>query len=81
LPSKPIEIDWSKVITNMVTIKGIYGREMFETWYAMTAMIKKGLDIAPVITHKMHYTEWEEAFDIASRADAGKIVLDWSERA
>jgi len=81
LPSKPIEIDWSKVITNMVTIKGIYGREMFETWYAMTAMIKKGLDIALVITHKMHYTEWEEAFDIAGRADAGKIVLDWSERA
>ena len=81
LPSKPIEIDWSKVITNMVTIKGIYGREMFETWYAMTAMIKKGLDIAPVITHKMHYTQWEEAFEIAARADAGKIVLDWSENA
>ena len=81
LPSKPIEIDWSKVITNMVTIKGIYGREMFETWYAMTAMIKKGLDIAPVITHRMHYTEWEKAFEIAGRADAGKIVLDWSENA
>ena len=81
LPSKPIEIDWSKVITNMVTIKGIYGREMFETWYAMTAMIKKGLDIAPVITHRMHYTQWEEAFEIAGRADAGKIVLDWSENA
>jgi threonine 3-dehydrogenase len=78
LPSKPIEIDWSKVITNMVTIKGIYGREMFETWYAMTAMIKKGLDISPIITHKMHYSLWEEAFEIASHADAGKIVLDWS---
>ena len=78
LPSKPIEIDWAKVITNMVTIKGIYGREMFETWYAMTAMIKKGLDISPVITHKMPYTEWEEAFAIAGMANAGKIVLDWS---
>ena len=78
LPSKPIEIDWAKVITNMVTIKGIYGREMFETWYAMTAMIKKGLDISPVITHKMRYTEWEEAFRIAAMSNAGKIVLDWS---
>jgi len=78
LPSKPIEIDWAKVITNMITIKGIYGREMFETWYAMTAMIKKGLDITPIITHKMPYTQWEEAFAIAGRADAGKIVLDWS---
>ncbi len=78
LPSKPIEIDWAKVITNMVTIKGIYGREMFETWYAMTAMIKKGLDISPVITHKMRYTDWEEAFRIASMSNAGKIVLDWS---
>ena len=62
----------------MVTIKGIYGREMFETWYAMTAMIKKGLDISPVITHKMRYTDWEEAFRIASMSNAGKIVLDWS---
>lgn len=78
LPSKPIEIDWAKVITNMVTIKGIYGREMFETWYAMTAMIKKGLDISPVITHKMPYTQWEEAFEIAGMSNAGKIVLDWS---
>ena len=78
LPSKPIEIDWAKVITNMVTIKGIYGREMFETWYAMTAMIKKGLDITPVITHKMPYTDWEEAFTIAGKGSAGKIVLDWS---
>ena len=78
LPSKPIEIDWAKVITNMVTIKGIYGREMFETWYAMTAMIKKGLDISPVITHKMPYTQWEEAFYIAGMSNAGKIVLDWS---
>lgn len=79
LPTKSIEIDWSKVITSMITIKGIYGREMFETWYAMTAMIKKGLDISPVITHKMPYTQWEEAFEIAGRANAGKIVLDWSE--
>ena len=78
LPSKPIEIDWAKVITNMVTIKGMYGREMYETWYAMTAMIKKGLDISPVITHKMRYTEWEEAFRIAALSNAGKIVLDWS---
>ena len=78
LPSKPIEIDWANVITKMVTIKGIYGREMFETWYAMTAMIKKGLDISPVITHKMPYADWEEAFAIAAQSNAGKIILDWS---
>jgi len=78
LPSKPIQIDWAKVITNMVTIKGIYGREMFETWYAMTAMIKKGLDISPIVTHKLPFTQWEEGFDIAAHANAGKVVLDWS---
>jgi threonine 3-dehydrogenase len=78
LPSKSIEIDWAKVITSMITIKGIYGREMFETWYAMTAMIKKGLAISPVITHRFPYTQWEEAFEIASQASAGKVVLDWS---
>jgi threonine 3-dehydrogenase len=78
LPSKSIEIDWAKVITSMITIKGIYGREMFETWYAMTAMIKKGLAISPVITHRFPYTQWEEAFEIASQASAGKVVLGWS---
>ena len=78
LPTHSIEIDWTKVITSMITIKGIYGREMFETWYAMTAMIKKGLEISPIITHKLPFTEWEEAFEIASRANAGKVVLDWS---
>ena len=78
LPSKPIEIDWAKVISSMITIKGIYGREMFETWYAMTAMIKKGLDISPIITHKLPYSRWEEAFEIAGQANAGKVVIDWS---
>jgi threonine 3-dehydrogenase len=78
LPSKPIEVNWSKVITNMTTIKGIYGREMFETWYAMTAMIKKGLDISPVITHRFHFSQWEEAFAIAAQSSAGKVILEWS---
>lgn len=78
LPSQPIQIDWAKVITNMITIKGIYGREMYETWYEMSAMIKKGLEVTPVITHKMHYTQWEEAFKTASQSSAGKIILEWS---
>ncbi len=78
LPGKPIEVNWSKVITNMTTIKGIYGREMFETWYAMTAMIKKGLDISPVITHRLHFSQWEDAFAIAARSSAGKVILEWS---
>lgn len=77
LPSQPIQIDWAKIITNMITIKGIYGREMYETWYEMSAMIKKGLDVSPVITHKMHYTQWEEAFKTAGQSSAGKIILEW----
>jgi threonine 3-dehydrogenase len=73
------EIDWSKVVFNMLTIKGIYGREMFETWYKMTMMIQCGLDITPLITHHFHYTEFEKAFEVMCSGESGKIVLDWSE--
>jgi threonine 3-dehydrogenase len=78
LPSAPIEIDWSKVITHMITIKGIYGREMFETWYAMSAMLRSGLDISPVITDRFPATEWSEAFATARGGKCGKVVLDWT---
>jgi threonine 3-dehydrogenase len=78
LPSQPIEIDWSKVITHMITVKGIYGREMFETWYAMSAMLRSGLDISAVITHRFAATEWEQAFATARGGDCGKVVLDWT---
>jgi threonine 3-dehydrogenase len=60
IPEKEMEIDWTTVVFNMLTIKGIYGREMYETWYKMTVMIQSGLDIEPVITHRFHYTHFEQ---------------------
>jgi threonine 3-dehydrogenase len=71
-------IDWDKVIFNMLTIKGIYGREMYETWYKMTMMIQTGLDISPVITHRLPYTEFREGFEVMQSGKAGKVVLDWT---
>ncbi len=73
------EIDWDRVVFNSLTIKGIYGREMYETWYKMTMMIQCGLDIMPVITHRFHYTQFEKAFEIMKSGQSGKIVLDWQE--
>ncbi len=78
LPTQPIEIDWGKVITHMITIKGIYGREMFETWYAMSAMLRSGLDIGGVITHRFPATDWAEAFATARSGQCGKVVMDWT---
>jgi threonine 3-dehydrogenase len=77
IPSEPIAIDWNTVIFSMLTIKGIYGREMYETWYQMSVMVQSGLDIRPVITHRMPYMEFEEAFRIMREGNAGKIILDW----
>jgi threonine 3-dehydrogenase len=79
LPSQPITLDWAKVVTHMITIKGIYGREMYETWYEMSAMLSSGLDISPVITDRLPASEWEAAFEIAASGSRGKVVLDWSE--
>jgi len=76
----PSEIDWNLVVFNGLTIKGIYGREMYETWYKMTKMIEGGLDITPVITHRFHYTEFEEAFTVMRSGQSGKVVLTWGER-
>ncbi|NLC55877.1 MAG: L-threonine 3-dehydrogenase [Armatimonadetes bacterium] len=76
----PAEIDWSLVIFNGLTLKGIYGREMYETWYKMTMMIQCGLDVTPVITHRFHYTEFEQAFAVMRSGQSGKVILDWSER-
>ncbi|MBS0630919.1 MAG: L-threonine 3-dehydrogenase [Verrucomicrobia bacterium] len=70
-------VDWNKVVFNMLTIKGIYGREMYETWYKMTALIQSGLDISPVITHRFHYTEFQQGFDLMRSGKSGKIVLNW----
>ncbi len=70
-------IDWNTVIFSGLSIKGIYGREMYETWYKMTAMIQSGLNVAPVITHRFHYTRFEEAFQIMRSGNSGKVILDW----
>jgi threonine 3-dehydrogenase len=78
IPSEPMSIDWNKVIFNMLTIKGIYGREMYETWYKMTVMLQSGLDISPVITHRYHYTEFEKGFEAMKTGLSGKVVLNWS---
>ncbi len=77
IPSQPINIDWNKVIFNMLTIKGIYGREMYETWYQMTVMLESGLDIKPVITHRFHYTEFQKGFEVMQTGQSGKVVLKW----
>jgi len=70
-------IDWNKVVFNMLTIRGIYGREMYETWYKMTALIQSGLDITPVITHRFPCAEFEEGFRLMRSGQSGKIILDW----
>lgn len=71
------KIDWNTVVFNGITLKGIYGREMYETWYKMTSMIQTGLDIRPVITHKFHYTQFEQGFDVMRSGQSGKVVLEW----
>ena len=77
IPSEPIAIDWNTVVFNMLTIKGIYGREMYETWYKMTVMLQSGLDIRPVITHRYHYSEFEKGFEVMKSGESGKVILDW----
>ena len=70
-------VDWNTVIFNMLTVKGIYGREMYETWYLAQSMILTGLDIASVITHRFNYTDYQEAFGIMRSGDSGKVVMTW----
>ena len=79
LPSADIAIDWKEVIFNMLTIKGIYGREMYESWYKMTVLLQSGLDILPVITHRFSYRDFEEAFRVMRSANSGKVILNWEE--
>ncbi|MFE7774948.1 L-threonine 3-dehydrogenase [Streptomyces sp. NPDC057445] len=78
LPAQEFAVDWSKIVTSMITIKGIYGREMFETWYAMTVLLEGGLDLSPVVTGSYGYQDFDAAFDEAATARSGKIILDWT---
>ncbi len=77
IPEKEVAIDWNTVIFNMLTLKGIYGREMYETWYKMSVMIESGLDILPVITHRLNYTDFEQGFAAMNAGEASKVVLNW----
>jgi len=72
-------MDWNLVVFNGLTVKGIYGREMYETWYKMTVMIQSGLDISPVITHHFHYTEYQKAFEVMRSGNSGKVILNWAD--
>ena len=78
IPSEQMAIDWHTVIFNMLTIKGIYGREMYETWYHMTVMLQSGLDSSGVITHRLDWSDFEEGFQTMRSGECGKVVLDWS---
>ncbi len=77
IPPNEIAIDWNIVIFNMLTIHGIYGREMYETWYKMTVMLESGLDISPVITHRFDYKDFADAFELMKSGNSGKIILNW----
>jgi len=77
IPPGDMSIDWNKVIFNMLTLKGIYGREMYETWYKMTVMLQSGLDIKAVITHRFHYSEFEKGFEVMKNGMSGKVILNW----
>jgi len=78
IPTGEIAIDWTAVVFNMLTIKGIYGREMYETWYKMTVMLESGLDIRPVITHRFGYRDFEKGFEAMRSGNTGKVILEWS---
>lgn len=77
IPSDSVAIDWNIVIFNMLTLKGIYGREMYETWYKMSVMIESGLDISKVITHRLDYSDFEKGFEVMNAGSAGKVILNW----
>jgi threonine 3-dehydrogenase len=79
IPTAEVALDLGPIIFNMLTIKGIYGREMYETWYQMTVMLQSGLDIRPVITHRFSHRDFEEAFALARSGQSGKVILDWAD--
>ena len=78
IPAQEMAIDWSQVVFNMLTLKGIYGREMYETWYKMSSMIDSGLDISAVITHRLGYEDFQQGFDAMNSGQASKVILNWT---
>jgi threonine 3-dehydrogenase len=79
IPSSEVSLDLNPIIFNMLTLKGIYGREMYETWYQMSVMLASGLDIGPVITHRFPHRDFEQAFAVAGSGQSGKVLLDWTD--
>lgn len=77
IPAKEMSVNWKQIIFNMLTIQGIYGREMYESWYKMTVMLESGLDIRPIITHRFNWNEFEKGFDAMRSGESGKVILDW----
>ena len=77
IPSAAMAIDWNRVIFNQLTLRGIYGREMYETWYKMTVLLESGLDISGVITHRLGYRDYVAGFEAMQSGDSGKVILDW----
>ena len=77
IPARPAPVDWTRIVFKLLTIKGIYGREMFETWHKMIAMLQSGLDVRKVITHRIAARDFQQGFDIMRSGKSGKIVLDW----
>ena len=77
IPSSEMSMDWRPVIFSMLTIKGVYGREMYETWYKMTVMLESGLDISPVITHRLPFRDYKQGFEAMREGQSGKVILDW----
>lgn len=77
IPSRPMETDWGKIILKALTIKGVYGREMFTTWRKMLGLLKAGLDLSPLITHQLPYTQYRDGFEAMKSGKSGKVVLDW----
>jgi threonine 3-dehydrogenase len=78
IPPDNTAIDWNEVIFKGLTLKGIYGREMFETWYKMTAMLQSGLDVTPIITHRLPIADYRDGFEIMRSGQSGKVILDWA---
>ncbi len=79
IPPSDISVDWNQVIFKGIVIKGIYGREMFETWYKMISMLQSGLDVSGIITHRLAYTDYEQGFELMRSGESGKVILDWAQ--
>ena len=79
IPTEEFAVNWKTIVFNMLTVTGIYGRKMYETWYQMSVLLEAGLDISPVITHRFNYQEYERGFEVMKTGDSGKVILDWSE--